>query len=224
MNLFTLPAGRRTKWAVFLVTLLVFGGFASQAGKFEQAQKNETSSFLPGSAESVKALDQIKRFPGGEQAPAVIVYERRSGLTAADKRRIQETVGKLNADRRPLVGRAQPPVFSPNGRAAIVVQPVEPGSGQGDAFQTAVQSIRDRAGGSGGGLAVKLTGAAGFSPDAIKVFGNINGTLLLVAAGLCPRAADPIYRCPIFWLIPFSPCSSPRRPRGGSATCWPRPG
>ena len=94
----------------------MFGGFASQAGKFEQAQKNETSSFLPGSAESVKALEQIKRFPGGEQAPAVIVYERRSGLTAADKRRIQETLAKLNADRRPLVGRAQPSVFAPNGR------------------------------------------------------------------------------------------------------------
>jgi RND superfamily putative drug exporter len=154
MSLFTVPAGRTTKWLVFVVTLVVFGGFASQAGKFEQAQKNETSSFLPGSAESVKALEQVKRFPGGEQAPAVIVYERRAGLTAADKRRIRETVGKLNAGRRPLVGRAQPPVFSPNGRAAIIIQPVEPGDGQGDKFQTAVQSIRDRAGGSGGGLEV----------------------------------------------------------------------
>src|SRR4051794_22619843 len=200
MNVFTVPAGRRTKWVVFLVTLLVFGGFASQAGKFEQAQKNETSSFLPGSAESVKALDQIKRFPGGEQAPAVIVYERRSGLTAADKRRIQET---LDADRRPLVGRAQPPVFAPNGRAAIVIQPVEPGNGQGDAFQTAVQSIRDRAGGSGGGLQVKLTGAAGYSLDAIKVFGNINGSLLLVAALIVLVLLIAIYRSPIFWIIPF---------------------
>jgi RND superfamily putative drug exporter len=150
MNLFTVPAGRTAKWVVFLVTLVVFAGFASQAGKFEQAQKNETSSFLPGSAESVKALEQIDRFPGGEQAPAVIVYERRSGLTAADKQRIRETVGRLNADRLPLVGEARPPVLSPNGRAAIVVQPVEPGDGQGDTFQLAVQSIRDRAGGSGG--------------------------------------------------------------------------
>src|SRR4051794_8069196 len=200
MNVFTVPAGRRTKWVVFLVTLLVFGGFASQAGKFEQAQKNETSSFLPGSAESVKALDQIKRFPGGRQARAVIVNERRSGLTAADKRRIQKT---LDADRRPLVGRAQPPVFAPNGRAAIVIQPVEPGNGQGDAFQTAVQSIRDRAGGSGGGLQVKLTGAAGYSLDAIKVFGNINGSLLLVAALIVLVLLIAIYRSPIFWIIPF---------------------
>jgi RND superfamily putative drug exporter len=86
MNLFSVPAGRTAKWVVFFVTLVVFAGFANQAGKFEQAQKNETSSFLPGSAESVRALEQIERFPGGEQAPAVIVYERSSGLTGADKR------------------------------------------------------------------------------------------------------------------------------------------
>jgi RND superfamily putative drug exporter len=203
MKLFTVPAGRTAKWVVFLVTLVVFAGFASQAGKFEQAQKNETSSFLPGSAESVKALEQIDRFPGGEQAPAVIVYERRSGLTAADKQRIRDTVGKLNADRLPLVGEARPPVLSPNGRAAIVVQPVEPGDGQGDAFQLAVQSIRDRAGGSGGGLQVKVTGAAGYSLDAIKVFGNINGSLLLVAALIVLVLLIVIYRSPVFWIIPF---------------------
>jgi RND superfamily putative drug exporter len=203
MNLFTVPAGRTAKWVVFFITLIVFAGFASQGGKLEQAQKNETSSFLPSSAESVKALKQIERFPGGEQAPAVVVYERQSGLTGADKRRIQDTVGRLNADRKPLVGEAQPPVFSPNGRAAIVVQAVEPGDGQSDEFQTAVQSIRDRAGESGDGLHVKVTGAAGYSLDAIKVFGNINGSLLLVAALIVLVLLIAIYRSPIFWIIPF---------------------
>ena len=73
MSLFAVPAGRTAKWVVFFVTLLAFAGLASQGGKFEQAQKNETSSFLPGSAESVNPLKQIERFPGGEEAPAVIV-------------------------------------------------------------------------------------------------------------------------------------------------------
>src|SRR3954463_3811058 len=203
MNLFTLPAGRAAKWVVFVVTFAVFSAFASLGGKFEDAQKNETSSFLPGSAESVKTLKAIERFPGGEVAPAVIVYERATGLTEADKRRISETVGKLNARRKPLVGEAQPPVFSRNGRAAIVVQPVEPGEGQADRFQQAVQSIRDRAGGSANGLSVKVSGAAGYSLDAIKVFSNINGSLLLVAALIVLVLLIVIYRSPIFWIIPF---------------------
>ena len=203
MNLFAVPAGRTAKWVVFFVTLVVFAGFASQGGKFEQAQKNETSSFLPGSAESVKALKQIERFPGGEEAPAVIVYERPSGLTGADKRRIQETVGKLNADRRRagrrgaaagLLAQRQGGDRRPAGRARR--RPERP-------FQDAVQSIRDRAGGSDGGLQVKVTGAAGYSLDAIKVFGNINGSLLLVAALIVLILLIVIYRSPIFWIIPF---------------------
>jgi hypothetical protein len=32
MSLFAIPAGRRAKWLVFLVALVVFAGFASQAG------------------------------------------------------------------------------------------------------------------------------------------------------------------------------------------------
>src|SRR3954453_9922577 len=140
MNLFTLPAGRAAKWIVFAVTFLGFSAFASLGGKFEDAQKNETSSFLPGSAESVKTLKAIERFPGGEVAPAVIVYERASGLTEGGKGRISEPVGERNAVRNPPIPRtplgveAHPPGFARNGRAAIVVQPVEPGEGQADRF------------------------------------------------------------------------------------------
>jgi len=202
-RLLTLPAGRTAKWIVLFVVVVIYAGLASQAGKLEGAQKNESSSWLPADAESVKALDAVKQFPGGELAPAVIVYERRGGLTDADKARISDTLQTLNADRKPLVLEAQPPVFSPDGASAIVVQPVQPGDGSGDAFQEAVQSIRDRIGEPADGLEVKLTGAAGFSLDAIKVFSGINGTLLYAAAGIVLVLLIIIYRSPIFWAIPF---------------------
>ena len=50
-RLLTLPAGRRSKFlvaAVFILISAVVGGLFS--GKFESAQKNETVSFLPGKA------------------------------------------------------------------------------------------------------------------------------------------------------------------------------
>ncbi len=72
-RLLTIPAGRRAKWVVFAVFLLVSIPVAALSGKFEQAQKNESSSFLPGKAESIKALKAIEQYPGGELAPAVIV-------------------------------------------------------------------------------------------------------------------------------------------------------
>src|SRR3954469_7731306 len=107
-RLLTIPAGRAARWIVLIVVVLIYGGLASQAGKLEGAQKNESSSFLPADAESVKALDAVTRAPGGGLAPAVIVFERRGGLTAADKTRIGDTVAKLNANRLPLVLEAQP--------------------------------------------------------------------------------------------------------------------
>ena len=77
-RLFTLPSGRTAKFVVAAVFLLVSIPIAALSGKFESAQKNESSSFLPGNAESMKALDAIDQYPGGELAPAVIVYERRA--------------------------------------------------------------------------------------------------------------------------------------------------
>jgi putative drug exporter of the RND superfamily len=202
-RLLTIPAGRTAKWVVAAVFLLVSIPVAALSGKFEDAQKNESASFLPGKAESIKALKAIEQYPGGELAPAVIVFERRGGLTAADKQRISATVGKLDQNRPKLVLEAQEPVFSQNGAAAIVTQPVQPGDGQSELFQNAAQHIRDTAGASSGGLTVKTTGAAGFSLDAIKVFGNINGTLLLAAALIVLVLLVIIYRSPIFWVIPF---------------------
>jgi RND superfamily putative drug exporter len=202
-RLFSLPAGHTAKWVILVVVVLLYGGLASQSGKLEGAQKNESSSWLPADAESVKALNAVKTFPGGELAPAVIVYEREAGLSAADKTRITDTVAKLNRDRKPLVLEAQDPVYAQSGASAIVVQPVQPGEGSGDKFEQAVQSIRDRIGEPDKGLEVKLTGAAGFSLDAIKVFGGINGTLLYAAAAIVLILLVLIYRSPIFWAIPF---------------------
>ena len=119
-RLFTLPSGRTAKWVVAAVFLLVSIPIAALSGKFEDAQKNESSSFLPGKAESIKALDAIEQYPDGELAPAVIVFERREGLTDADKQRIEQTVAKLNQDRPELVLEAQAPVYSRNGASAII--------------------------------------------------------------------------------------------------------
>src|SRR3954453_7399082 len=198
-----LPAARRSKFIVLAVFVLLYLGLASQAGKFEGVQKNESSSWLPGDADSLKALDAIKTLPGGELAPAGVVYERPDGPTDADKQRINRTVDKLNQDRLPLVLEAQKPVFSPNGKSALIVQPVQPGDGTGDAFQNAVQSVRDRVGESSGGLTVKFTGAAVYSLDAIKVFAGVNGPLLYAAATIVLVLLIIIYRSPIFWVIPF---------------------
>src|SRR3990170_3776872 len=115
-RLLTIPAGVTAKYmvaVVFFVVTAIVGGLFS--GKFEDAQENETVSFLPGKAESVKSLEAVKRYPGGELAPAVIVYERRGGLTAADRRRVVEDQRSFQSDRPSIALPPQKPEFSENG-------------------------------------------------------------------------------------------------------------
>ena len=74
------------------------------------------------------------------------------------------------------------------------------------------------------GREVEVTGAAGFGADAIEVFGDINGQLLLAAGGLVLILLILIYRSPIFWTIPLFTVLFAETARAASATCWPRLG
>ena len=100
---FTLAAGRRAKWIVFavwFVAIFIAAGPANLPGKFEDAESNEATSYLPGSAESTKALNATESLQKGEIAPAVIVYSRESGLTDADLGTIVEDVEAMAGGER----------------------------------------------------------------------------------------------------------------------------
>src|SRR5262245_48880295 len=94
---FTFPAGRRAKWIVFAVWLVVIVGAmaANLPGQFEDAESNEATSYLPGSAESTKALNATEELQNGELASAVIIFRRDEGLTAADKKAIEADVAAM---------------------------------------------------------------------------------------------------------------------------------
>ena len=104
-SIFAIAAGRRAKWVVFLIWLVgIFISLgANLPGKFTDAEENESTSFLPGDAESTKVLTAAEELQGGELAPAVILYRRESGLTAADRQKIVEDVGRLTERRFPAV-------------------------------------------------------------------------------------------------------------------------
>jgi len=202
-RLLSLPTGRRTKYVVVAVWLAVAAVAGSFAGKLSDAEKNEPASFLPGDAESLQALQAIKGFPSGERTPAVVVYRRDGGLTPADRRAIAQDRGALAQNPPPRTAPPPPPTYAPDGTAALLVAPIA-ARGDADVLIDAVDEIRARVHERPPpGLAVKVTGPAGFSADAVKIFGDINGTLLLAAAALVFVLLIVIYRSPIFWAIPL---------------------
>ena len=105
-SLFTIAAGRRAKWIVFAVwfiAILIAAGPANLPGKFEGAESNEATSYLPGSAESTAALHATEELQSGEIAPAVIVFRRDSGLGEDDFAAIEAAVGRMTSRRFPGV-------------------------------------------------------------------------------------------------------------------------
>ncbi|MEI2702236.1 MAG: MMPL family transporter [Baekduia sp.] len=203
-RLLSFPAGRRAKWAVlgvWLVAVLAIGA-AGLPTKFEDIQKNDSASFLPGDAESTKALEATTKLQGAENVTAVVVYRRDGGLTAADRRAIAADRNELNAlklDATGKFGRAQ---FSKDMTSALLLADIAT-DGEADTIIDPVDEIRKTVSDPGGGLEVKVTGSAGFSADAIKVFENINGTLLLAASALVFVLLALIYRSPLFLWVPL---------------------
>jgi len=165
-SIFSFPAGRRSKWIVFaiwFVAIFVATGPADLQTKFSDAEENESTSFLPGDAESTKALSATEELQGGELAPAVIVFRRESGLTDADRRTIQQDVAKLAQKRFPGVvadGATAAAGGKGSGAAGGGGQETGGASGSGSAAAPAGGSGQQTGGPQGGGGA-----PAGDSPE-----------------------------------------------------------
>ncbi|MFG2499151.1 MMPL family transporter [Streptomyces sp. NPDC048441] len=207
-----LVCGRRTKWLVVLFWLVVIVAAAPLAQKLTDAQDNQASSWLPGSAESTQVLDISDEFRT-EQIPAVVVYARESGLTAKDRARIAEDVSELKELRAHGIRGAETraAVFDtkdPNTAAAAqIFVPITMDEKGWERIAPAVDSIRERVGGTTGersnGLAVHVTGPGGTSADLSEAFDGLDSTLLLSAAGVVIVILLITYRSPVLLIVPL---------------------
>lgn len=202
-RVFTVAASPRGKWAIVAVWLVVAMVAGSVSSKFQSAQKNDPLSYLPGSAESSKALTQVKRISGGDEVTdTVVVFHREGGLTASDLATIESDRATVNAGLPRDAVPAPAAVRSRDGSAALLDFGLRL-RGQNKLLTAEVKRIRDVVHAAPAGLQVKVTGPGGNSYDASKVFNSINGTLLLVTVGLIFVLLIMIYRSPIFWAIPL---------------------
>jgi putative drug exporter of the RND superfamily len=210
-----LPGGKRTKFAVIGVWLVVLFAIGPLAGKFEDAQENDPADYLPGKAESVKAIDQLEGFPSDDQADAITVFHRDGGLTAEDRAAIDDVRTAINDEIRraynsefpDAVSKTGPPVVAEDGTTALlttsITVPEEATGDEEDVLTDVPEDIKAELGSLPSDLEAEVTGPAGFSADAVDVFNDINGTLLYATATLVLVLLIVIYRSPIFWMIPF---------------------
>jgi len=186
-SLFTFAAGRRAKWVVFgvwFLAIFIAAGPAELPSKFEDAESNEATSYLPGSAESTDALNATESLQNGEIAPAVIVFRRESGLTAADQRTIVEDVEKMTSKRFPGV--------VPDGETAAA-------GGRGGSQEASAAAPKGLLPGCGGPTTTIPGQPAGYAPFVGPVC-SPDGKAAIVSAYLKPEGEGDLIVDPVkFW-------------------------
>jgi RND superfamily putative drug exporter len=193
--------GRRIKYLIILFWLIVVAIAAPLAGKLTGAQKNDAKSWLPGSAESTQVLDAQAAFASPDTIPAVIVYERLTGLTPADLSKVQTDVAVF-AQLPNLDGTVTGPVPSGDGQAAQVVVPLNLGPDGWAKATDIVASMEETATSGANGMTVFITGPAGFAADSGEAFEGIDSTLLYSAITVVVVILLFSYRSPVLWLLP----------------------
>ncbi|MGA4539460.1 MMPL family transporter [Uniformispora flossi] len=201
-TLAALPCGRRSKWAVVVLWLLLVVVAGPLAGKLSGAEDNQASSWLPGNAESTKVLDEQKSFQPVTTLDAVVVYQRPSGITPQDQAEAQRDAAAF-ATAPHVVGPVVGPVVSRDGQAMQTVVPIEIGTSGWNNLSPAVDRLRSVANTGDLGMATHVTGPGGVGADQSKAFEGIDSTLLTATVAVVVILLLLTYRSPVLWIFPL---------------------
>jgi len=168
-----LVCGRRSKWLVLALWIVVLALAGPMAGKLSGVEQNDNSAWLPGSAEATKVADLQKQFSPDDIALAVIVYERAAGVTAADQAKAAADA-KAVAAVPGISGQVIGPLPSQDKAALQVFAPIKVDAAGWSKVAGAVDQIKGITGTGSGGLAVYLTGPAGAAADSAGAFNGID--------------------------------------------------
>ncbi len=196
---------KRLRWLLpalgVLAWVLLAGVMSGPSSKTADVQKNDNSAFLPKTAEATKVLDLNKKFVTDDVVPAIVIYGRDGGLTAADKTTIGEQVKAIEShfgDQLAGDPVSRTPLISQDGKAAQVLILFNGTDSKKNVDR--VNWIRDHIG-SNDGLVAHVGGLGGILTDLMKVFGSIDGMLLLVSIGVIFVILLAVYRSPFLPLV-----------------------
>src|SRR6266516_630040 len=196
------PGGRRTKWIVLVFWLIVVAVAGPLSGKLMGVEQNDAKAWLPAGAESTKVLDLQSKFQSPNVFPAVVVYDRTSRLTAADRAKAAADARRFTSVAGVVAGQIAGPYYARDGKAIEMVVPVNLGSKGWNGAGTAADRLRGVAQANANGLTVHITGPLGVAADSSMAFKGIDSTLLYATLTVVIVLLLITYRSPILWLLP----------------------
>ncbi len=202
-TLVRVPSGRRSKWAVLAFWLVLLAVAGPLAGQLTGEQDNEAKSWLPGDAESTQVLELQEQFRDTDLVPAVVVYERSSGITDTDRAKAAadaESFGDVSVIGGPVVG----PNPSDDGQALQTIVPLTIDSTDGwSTIGEVIDELDTTASADAAGLETHVASPAGMATDSAAAFEGIDSTLLFTTVTIVVVLLLLTYRSPTLWLLPL---------------------
>jgi len=200
--LLRVPGGRRTKWLVVVFWLVVVAAAGPLAGKLTGAEKNDASAWLPAKAESTKVVDLQARIESPNIFPAVVVYSRPSGVTAADRAKAAADARNFGQVRYVIPGQIQGPLVAGDHQAIETIVPVNLGKNGWNGATAVADKFRAIASTGANGMTTHIAGPLGTASDSAKSFQGIDSTLLIATLAVVIILLLVTYRSPALWLLP----------------------
>lgn len=200
---------------VILVSLLF--GLLSGAGE-DRANEN-----APTDSESTQVETLLKKFPEADKQSVMVVASKDDGSAiSSDEQKDLGTLGTTLGDYTDQQsstaddsasgdsGNSAPrPIMSDDGKAALLMVPIEVGLNNSDTADT-VGGLRDfiaddsqAAALAGSGMSLLVTGGPAIGADIASAFDGADFTLLIVTIAIVAILLIITYRSPILWLLPL---------------------
>ena len=193
----------RRSWVLALVVAALGGallGLIPQSGSAEQSPV-----VLPATAESVRAAEVIKAFPGGDTAPVLLVISRADGadLSPEELGAAQQARDRMSGVTGVVATPGPPIIGATDGKAAVAPVALSPDL-TGFALSDTVTSLRNAArDGLPDPLIANVTGGPAFGADIANSFAGANVNLLAVTGAVVALLLIITYRSPVLWLVPL---------------------
>ena len=193
----------RRSWVLALFIAAIGGALLGLIPESASAQQSPV--VLPPSAESVRATELIKQFPGGDAAPVLLVISRADGaaLSPDDLAAAQQARDRMAGVTGVIAAPGPPIIPSTDGQAAVAPVALDPDL-NGFALSDTVTGLRDAArDGLTDGLVANVTGGPAFGADIANSFAGANINLLAVTGAIVALLLIITYRSPVLWLVPL---------------------
>ncbi len=207
--------------AVILGWFLISGATGPLFGKLSSVQKNDSTSFLPGSAESTKAYQISTKFTTKDATvlPAIVIFSGDGSATGLAN--VQAFAKSLVTVPVPNTDKTVGDYLTPDGVTKLIPIPSQDGKGvllsvslDNDKLSTplannkpalpeVVQAIRTQAKTVSGFSESHVTGFGGILADLFASFGTIDTKLLGITFAVVGIILIFVYRSPVLWFIPL---------------------